>query len=43
VCERCAEVCEHFGDNTQMKSCAEACRRCARSCGDMAGVMTYAA
>lgn len=36
VCERCAQSCEQFDDDAQMKACAEACRNCARSCQQMA-------
>lgn len=36
VGERCAQSCDQFGDDAQMKACAEACRRCAASCRRMA-------
>jgi hypothetical protein len=35
-CLRCAEECERFDDDEQMKKCASMCRRCADSCGQMA-------
>ena len=38
VCERCAQDCEHFGDDQMMQQCAETCRRCAESCREMAGM-----
>ena len=36
VCERGARDCERFGDEEQMKLCAQACRDCADSCRKMA-------
>ena len=36
ICERCAQACEAFGDDSQMTLCAEVCRRCAQSCREMA-------
>jgi len=36
VCEQCAKSCAQFGDDTQMKACAEACRRCIECCRRMA-------
>lgn len=36
VGDRCAASCDQFGDDEQMKACAEACRRCAESCRKMA-------
>jgi hypothetical protein len=36
VCTRCAESCEQFSDDEQMRACAEACRSCAESCARMA-------
>ena len=38
ACEQCAQSCEQFPDDAQMKFCAETCRRCAESCREMAGV-----
>lgn len=35
--ELCAERCEAFGDDPQMRACAEACRRCADFCRSLAG------
>ena len=39
VCERCAQSCAQFPDDTQMIACADICRRCADSCRRMAGMM----
>jgi len=36
VCARCAESCEQFSNDAQMKACAETCRRCAEACRQMA-------
>lgn len=36
VCERCAQSCDQFGDDEQMKACAQARRSCASSCQQMA-------
>ena len=35
VCRRCAESCEHIGDDVMMQQCAQACRSCAQSCQEM--------
>jgi len=35
VCERCAQNCDRFGDDAQMKACTDMCRRCAESCRRM--------
>lgn len=35
ICKACAESCEEFKDDKQMKECAEECRRCAESCTKM--------
>ena len=35
VCQACAVSCEGFGNDAQMKACAEACRRAAESCRKM--------
>ncbi|MGB3941246.1 MAG: four-helix bundle copper-binding protein [Candidatus Manganitrophaceae bacterium] len=43
VCERSAENCEQFGEDSQMNACAEACRRCAASCNQMARAQGKAA
>jgi len=43
VCEACARDFDAFGDDVQMKRCAEACRRCAESCRGMAGMHQRAA
>ena len=39
VCDSCAQSCAQFGDDAQMKACADACRRCADSCRRMAAMM----
>jgi hypothetical protein len=36
ICARCAEACDQFTDDTQMKACADACHGCADSCRRMA-------
>ncbi len=36
VCDLCAQSCEQFGDDEQMRACVEVCRRCAESCRAMA-------
>ncbi len=36
ICPQCAQECEHFEGNVQMKACANACRRCGESCRQMA-------
>ena len=38
ACEQCAQSCERFPNDPQMKACAQACRRCVESCREMAGV-----
>jgi hypothetical protein len=38
ACEQCAQSCEQFPDDEQMRFCAETCRRCAESCREMARV-----
>jgi hypothetical protein len=38
VCERCAQSCDHMGDDAMMKACADQCRRCAESCRHMAAM-----
>ncbi len=35
VCKACEESCEEFGDDAQMKACADACRTCADACRRM--------
>lgn len=35
ICRSCAETCEQFKDDKQMKECAEECRRCLDSCTKM--------
>jgi hypothetical protein len=35
ICPRCAQECERFESNVQMKVCADTCRRCAESCRQM--------
>jgi hypothetical protein len=35
ICESCADECDRFEDDLQMKACAETCRRCADSCLQM--------
>jgi hypothetical protein len=37
VCLQCAESCDQFDTDAEMKRCAEVCRRCAESCEQMAG------
>src|SRR5258708_35232366 len=39
VCDRCAQACPQFGDDTYMQTCAAACRTCAESCRQMAIAM----
>ena len=36
ICPRCAQECERFESDAQMKACANACRRCGESCRQMA-------
>jgi hypothetical protein len=36
VCDACAETCDQFGDDPQMKLCADTCRQCAECCRKMA-------
>jgi hypothetical protein len=36
VCSLCADDCERFPEDAQMKACVEACRVCADSCRRMA-------
>ena len=36
VCELCARECGRFVDDVRLQTCADACRRCAGSCRDMA-------
>lgn len=36
VNDRCASSCDQFGDDEQMKACADMCRTCADSCRQMA-------
>jgi hypothetical protein len=36
VCELCAESCDRFKGDAQMKACAEECRRCAAACQHVA-------
>lgn len=36
ACTRCADSCEQFGSDAQMKECAQICRTCAESCQKMA-------
>jgi hypothetical protein len=36
ICERCAQDCAQFGDDSQMQACAEVCSSCAASCRRMA-------
>ncbi len=38
VCDACAQSCEQFPDDAQMRACADACRRCAESCRQMASM-----
>jgi len=38
VLERCAEICDEFGEDGQLKACADACRRCAASCWSITAV-----
>ena len=35
ICNRCAQECETFTDDTQMAECAEACRRAADACREV--------
>jgi hypothetical protein len=37
VCEKCAQSCESFKGDKQMKACADKCRTCATACKKMAG------
>lgn len=39
ICEACAAGCEHFHDDAQMVSCAQACRRCAQACRQVANAV----
>jgi len=39
-CQRCAQLCESFGDNAQMQECAKTCWSCAESCHQMAVAMS---
>lgn len=32
ACDRCAQSCAQFGDDNQMRACAEVCRSCADAC-----------
>jgi len=34
----CADMCEQFKGDKMMMSCADVCRRCAKSCEMMAGM-----
>lgn len=36
ICQRCAQECDRFKDDVQLKACANACRRCGESCRQMA-------
>ncbi len=36
ICTRCAQECERFESDVQMKAGADACRRCGKSCRQMA-------
>jgi len=38
VCERCAGLCDQYGDDAAMRACAEACRRCADACRRLAAM-----
>lgn len=37
VCKQCADSCEMFTNDDQMKLCAQMCRKCEQSCRVMAG------
>ena len=32
ICELCAQSCDNFPNDAQMKACADACRACAAAC-----------
>ncbi len=38
ICKLCAESCESFGDDKQMKDCAAECRKCVESCEKMSNM-----
>lgn len=37
LCEACAEACERYESDMEMKKCADICRQCAESCRGMTG------
>lgn len=38
LCNRCADECERYQDDTVLSRCADECRRCAEICRGMAGM-----
>ena len=34
-CESCADSCDSFSDDAQMRMCAELCQQCATTCREM--------
>jgi len=38
LCQKCAEECERFPNDTILSKAAEICRQCARTCRGMAGM-----
>lgn len=38
ICELCAQSCDRFTGDAQMKACADECRRCAAACQQIAQV-----
>ncbi|WP_437811726.1 four-helix bundle copper-binding protein [Sorangium sp. So ce1078] len=36
ICELCAQSCDRFAGDAQMKACADACRHCAAACQQVA-------
>jgi hypothetical protein len=34
--DRCARICDEFGDDPTLRACADACRRCAEACYQLA-------
>lgn len=41
LCEACAEECERYEDDAQLRKCAEMCRACAESCRGMTGTAVH--
>jgi hypothetical protein len=39
ACSRCAQDCESFGNDPQMKACMTACQKCEESCRNMVRMM----